>query len=180
MIETDKKELINNELYGFSNEMNKNVFVNIKNHTDMQQLLEELKELNFNYKNSRELFDSFEEKWKNKKKEIEKDSDQIYKLKADSIKIIELFEKKFIDFQSMKKLLKKEIPSTIILGELQSLLNYETENAKLIYTPASEQILSRIKNTAKIVKKEISDKLNNLFNIYGEIFDIYPSMMKEK
>lgn len=179
MIETDKKELLDHQSYGFSNETNKNVFVNIKNHSELEQLLEELKELNLNYKNSRELFDSFEDRWKNKKKEIEEDSDQINKLKLDSIRILEFFEKKFIDFPNMKKILKKEIPSNIILGELQSLFNNEKENEEGNSTPAYEKILSRIENETKMLKKQISDKYYNMFKIYGEIFDIYPTK-KEK
>ena len=176
MIETDKKELLNDELYGFSDEVTKNVFVNIKNLTDMEQLFEELKELNSKYKNSKEVFDSFQERWKDKKKEIEEDVDQINKLKIDSIKILELFEKKFIDFQTMKKILKKEIPSTIILGELQSIFNYEGEKVEVMDIPASEHLLSKIKNAAEMAKKEVSYKLNNLLEIYGEIFDIYPTV----
>lgn len=176
VIETDKKELLNDELYGFSDEVTKNVFVNIKNLTDMEQLFEELKELNSKYKNSKEVFDSFQERWKDKKKEIEEDVDQINKLKIDSIKILELFEKKFIDFQTMKKILKKEIPSTIILGELQSIFNYEGEKVEVMDIPASEHLLSKIKNAAEMAKKEVSYKLNNLLEIYGEIFDIYPTV----
>jgi len=99
-------------------------------------------------------------------------------LKADSGKLLNEFEKKFLSFEKMQGMLQKNAPEIILTGEIMSLFpKVEVQGEKINNEDEEKELDSTLKklneeeaNLAEIIR----EKMKNLMNVLKENFVIYP------
>lgn len=182
VVDLDKKELINDPDYGFSEikDIPLNALINDKGSLGkgIEGLFEELKALNEKYQEQKEKFKVFQVLWEKRKNQLKEKNNSLEQLKADSGKLLNEFEKKFLSFEKMQGMLQKNAPEIILTGEIMSLFpKVEVQGEKINNEDEEKELDSTLKklneeeaNLAEIIR----EKMKNLMNVLKENFVIYP------
>ena len=184
VVDLDKKEIINDPDYGFSDmkEISMNSLKTNKEEWSrgIEGLFEELKGLNENYQDNQENFKIFQVLWEKRKNQL-KDKNSLEQLKNDSGKMLNEFNKKFLNFEKMQGMLAKNAPDLILPGEILSFfptlndgkvqkIDYDEEEKELDTTLKNlKEEESRLALTMKEKIKDIIDMMKDKFVVFPEL-----------
>lgn len=180
VIDADKKDLLNDPYYGFSESKDSvNLINNSNQFKGIETLFEDLKDLNEKYNFFKEKIISFQGLWEKKKSLLHEGEDKqkkIEEFKTNSIKILSDFDKKFLTYEKMQALLQSNIPEMLIPNELLAIIPYEKNekkekiNEKYDFADNLNKLNNEnlnLKNEIQMKIKKIMDSLQNVFKIYS-------------
>ena len=183
VIDLDKKEYINDPAYGFS-EMKDSLNIQPKgSFKGIESLFEELKILNDKYQKNKEKFKLFQTLWEKRKNQLNdnKKGGSLEQLKADSVKLLSEFDKKFLSFDKMQTVFQKNLIDILFVNENISLfpqIDHQDEMKIEVFDQEIEfkNIRDSLNLEDQKLKDEIYGKTKILFNSLKEVFVVYPEL----
>lgn len=176
VVDLDKKEMINDPAYGFS-EFTREKPSSYRPNKGIEGLFGELKALNGRFLEVKDKFKAFQALWAKRKEQLNGNRGLLDQLKNDSAKLLADFDKRFLSLEKVQGKLQSNPPDAIFAGEIIGLFpvkretgckkesEEEIESARKILAEEEKELKEKIREKIK----GVMENLKSEFVIYNEL-----------